>query len=44
MEREEELRCANEYVRTRDPRLAERLVRANLRLVVKVAKKYRRNG
>src|SRR2546430_5883795 len=40
MEREKELRCANEYVRTRDPRLAERLVRANLRLVVKIAKKY----
>ena len=44
MEREEEMRCANEYVRTKDPRLADRLIRANLRLVVKVAKRYRRSG
>ncbi len=42
MERAEELRCASEYVTTRAPHLAERLVTANLRLVVAIAKGYRR--
>jgi RNA polymerase sigma-32 factor len=42
MERAEELRCATEYVKTREPRLAERLVTANLRLVVAIAKGFRR--
>jgi RNA polymerase sigma-32 factor len=34
MSREEEHRCALEYVRTRDPVLAERLIVANMRMVV----------
>ena len=38
----EEYRCATEYVKGRDPLLAERLVTANLRLVVKIARGYRR--
>jgi RNA polymerase sigma-32 factor len=42
MDRDQEYRCATEYVKTRDPLLAERLVVANLRLVVKIAKGYRR--
>jgi len=42
MDPAEELRCAQEYVRTRDPALGERLVTANLRLVVKIAKGYSR--
>ena len=42
MERDEEHRCASEYVKSRDPLLAERLITANLRLVVKIAKGYRR--
>lgn len=36
----EESRCASEYVKGRDPRLAERLVKANLRLVVKIARRH----
>lgn len=36
----EEHRCASEYVKSRDPRLAERLVKANLRLVVKIARQH----
>ncbi|HET6149204.1 MAG TPA: sigma-70 family RNA polymerase sigma factor [Polyangia bacterium] len=36
----EELRCAREYVRTKDPALAQRMVTANLRLVVKIAHGY----
>ncbi len=36
----EENRCASEYVKGRDPRLAERLVKANLRLVVKIARRH----
>jgi RNA polymerase sigma-32 factor len=36
----EENRCATEYVKGRDPLLAERLVKANLRLVVKIARGY----
>lgn len=40
--REEETRLAREYVRTQDPKLAYRLVTANLRLVVKIAWEYRR--
>ena len=38
MSREEEHHCALEYVRTKDPALAERLVVANMRLVVSVAR------
>jgi RNA polymerase sigma-32 factor len=34
MSREEEHRCALEYVKTKDPVLAERLVMANMRMVV----------
>ncbi len=37
MSRQEEHRCALEYVKTRDPILAERLVVANMRLVVMLA-------
>jgi len=40
--REEELRLAKEFQKTQDPRLAYRLVTANLRLVVKIAHEYRR--
>lgn len=36
----EENQCASEYVKGRDPRLAERLVKANLRLVVKIARRH----
>jgi RNA polymerase sigma-32 factor len=36
----EENRCATEYVKSRDPLLAERLVKANLRLVVKIARQH----
>lgn len=42
MERAEELRCAREYRRTREASLAEQLIRANMRLVVKIAKGYQR--
>jgi RNA polymerase sigma-32 factor len=42
MTREEEHLCASEYARTRSPRLASRLVAANMRLVVKIAYGYRR--
>jgi RNA polymerase sigma-32 factor len=42
MERDDEHRCASEYVKGRDPLLAERLITSNLRLVVKIAKGYRR--
>src|SRR5450432_2543970 len=41
LSREEEHEIAVEYVRTSDPRLSERLVTANLRLVVKIALEYR---
>jgi len=40
MDRAEEKRCASEYVTGRDPLLAGRLVRANLRLVVTIARGY----
>jgi len=40
--REEELRLATEFQKTQDPRIAYRLVTANLRLVVKIAHEYRR--
>lgn len=40
--REEETRIAREYVASQDPKLAYRLVTANLRLVVKIAWEYRR--
>ena len=43
MEPGEETRCATEYVKTRAPMLAKRLVTANLRLVVAIAKDYRRD-
>jgi len=43
MDREEENRCATEYRKTRAPRLADRLVTANLRLVVKIARGYQRS-
>ena len=42
MTRAEEHRCASEYVKTRAPSLAARLVTANLRLVVVIARGYRR--
>jgi RNA polymerase sigma-32 factor len=42
MSREEEHRCAVEYVKTKDPVLAERLVVANMRLVVALARHYDR--
>jgi len=42
LSREEELRLATEFQKTQDPRLAYRLVTANLRLVVKIAHEYRR--
>jgi RNA polymerase sigma-32 factor len=41
LSREEEHEIAVEYLRTSDPRLSERLVTANLRLVVKIALEYR---
>ncbi len=37
MSRADEHRCALAYVKTKDPALAERLVVANMRLVVKLA-------
>ena len=42
--REEEHDLAVEYATTRDPALATRLVTANLRLVVKIARTYCRDG
>lgn len=42
LSREEELKLAREYRATGDPKLAYRLVTANLRLVVKIAWGYRR--
>jgi RNA polymerase sigma-32 factor len=42
LERDEEMACAADYARTKDPLLAQRLVTANLRLVVAIAKAYRR--
>ncbi|MFL5250623.1 MAG: RNA polymerase sigma factor RpoD/SigA [Myxococcales bacterium] len=42
LSREEELRLATEFQKTQDPRIAYRLVTANLRLVVKIAHEYRR--
>ena len=40
MDAAEENRCTTEYVKSRDPLLAERLVKANLRLVVKIARQH----
>ncbi len=42
MSREEEHRCAVEYVKTKDPLLAERLVVANMRMVAALARHYDR--
>jgi RNA polymerase sigma-32 factor len=42
MTREEEHLCALEYVKTRSPVVASRLIAANMRLVVKIAYSYRR--
>jgi RNA polymerase sigma-32 factor len=42
MSREEEHRCALEYLKTKDPVLAERLVVANMRMVVALARHYDR--
>jgi RNA polymerase sigma-32 factor len=42
MSREEEHRCALAHVKTRDPLLAERLVLANMRMVVALAHRYSR--
>ncbi|MES1172164.1 MAG: RNA polymerase factor sigma-32 [Bacteroidota bacterium] len=42
MSREEEHDLAVEFARTGDPRIATRLVTSNLRLVVKLAREYRR--
>jgi len=39
--REDEHECATEYARTKAPRLAERLITANMRLVAKIAYCYR---
>jgi len=44
MEREEERLCASEYVKTKAPELAARLISANLRLVVLIARGFRRPG
>ena len=41
---EEELALARSYRRTRDPRIAQRLVRANLRFVIRIAREYRAEG
>jgi RNA polymerase sigma-32 factor len=41
LSRDEEHRCASEYAKTRAPRLAERLVVANMRLVVLIARGFR---
>jgi RNA polymerase sigma-32 factor len=41
LSRDEEHRCATEYAKTREPSLAERLVVANMRLVVLIARDYR---
>jgi RNA polymerase sigma-32 factor len=43
MSREEEHRCAVAYVKTRDPALAERLIVANMRMVVALAHHYCRS-
>jgi RNA polymerase sigma-32 factor len=40
MSREEEHQCALEYVRTKDPVLAQRLVVANMRMVVALARHF----
>ena len=40
MSREEEHRCAVAYVKTKDPALAERLIVANMRMVVALAHHY----
>lgn len=42
LSREEEHRLAVEFAQTRDPKIARRLITANLRLVVKIAHEYRR--
>ena len=42
MSREEEHRCALEYLKTKNPVLAERLVVANMRMVVALARHYDR--
>ena len=42
MTSDEEHRCATEYVATGSPALAARLIKANMRLVVKIAMDYRR--
>ncbi len=42
MTRDQESRVACEYVRTHDSRLGQRLVEANLRLVIKIAAEYSR--
>jgi RNA polymerase sigma-32 factor len=44
MTREEEHACATEYAKTKAPRLAARLVAANMRLVVTIAYGYGRPG
>jgi RNA polymerase sigma-32 factor len=43
MSREEEHRCALAYVKTKDPALAERLIVANMRMVVALAHHYCRS-
>lgn len=42
LSREEEHTLASEYIKTRDPKIARRLITANLRLVVKIAHEYKR--
>jgi RNA polymerase sigma-32 factor len=42
MTRAEEEECARQYVQTKAPLLAERLITANMRLVVTIARRYRR--
>lgn len=44
LDREEERALCMEYARTGDPKLAQRLAVANLRLVVKMARGYARRG
>jgi RNA polymerase sigma-32 factor len=43
MTRAEEHQCAADYLKTKDPGLARRLVMANMRLVVAVGRRYCRN-
>src|SRR3989339_1810891 len=41
LSREDEAEIARRFIATQDPKLAQKLVRANLRFVVKIALKYK---